>query len=782
MIQGQLKDWLFGTLRRQLSVGMALVVAVTMVLFILDTMRVQEAQVMKQQSAQATALAESVATSAAIWVAARDYAGLQEIVDSLKSYPDLRHAIVLDMQGKILAHSDISRRGLYLDDLPSEATAKTLQRSQQLVDVASPIMLEKTPIGWLRIGLGDGNLQAELAQIGRNGMLYALLAVSLSGLFALLAGRYLTRRLDVIQRVADTVQAGDNSLRVNLAGNDEASHLGRAVNAMLDALAQRETDLRNSEIRHTTILDNVSAYIYLKDTNGRYLYANRQVRELFRCSLEALIGQDDSRFFSAASFRQLQLNDARVLTQGETIHLEENNIDSWNGDLHTYWTVKLPLRNEASGEIYALCGISTDITERKQAELQLSHHKDELEHEVRLRTLDLLQARDTAEAANRAKSAFLANMSHELRTPMNAIMGMTGILLRHAEDDRLREQLGKIDQASKHLLSVINDILDLSKIEAERMELAQIAFRLGEVIENVTSLLGSRARDKQLELLVDRPAELDHLALLGDPLRLGQILLNLVGNAIKFTEQGSVTLRIRRQETKDNSLMLRFEVSDTGIGIAPEAQRRLFTAFEQADNSMTRKYGGTGLGLAISKRLIRLMGGEIGVDSEVGRGSTFWFTIRTRENRQPAAMPENPGASAGYPTPLLEHAGARVLLVEDEPINREVSLALLEEVKLSVDLAEDGLQAIALAEKNAYDLILMDVQMPHLNGLDATQQIRQLPGHANTPILAMTANAFDEDRRACLDAGMNDHIGKPIAPETLFAALARWLPKHKRPT
>ena len=775
MIRDRLRHWLAGTLRRQLSVGMGLVVGVTMLLFVYDTTRQQEKLLMEQQSLQAIALTESVGKSAAIWVAARDYAGLQEIVDGLGSYPDLRHAIVLDMQGKILAHSDKSRRGLYLDDLPNESATRILQRTRRIVDAASPIRLENAQIGWLRIGLGDGLIKSELARIQRNGMLYALLAVVLSISFALVAGRYLTRRLDAIQQVADAVEAGDNSLRVQLAGEDEASHLGHAVNAMLDALARRETELRNSEARHATILDNVSAYIYLKDVDGRYLYANRPVRELFRATLAEIIGQDDSRFFDANTFRQLQANDARVLKYGETIHLEENNVDVHSPRKGTYWTVKLPLRDD-SGKIYALCGISTDITERKQAELVLAHHKDELEHEVRLRTLDLQQARDLAEAANRAKSTFLANMSHELRTPMNAIMGMTGMLLRHVEDDKLRAQLAKIDQASMHLLSVINDILDLSKIEAGRMELAESPFQLGEVIENVTSLIGNRALDKGLELIIDRSPELDRLNLLGDPVRLGQILLNFTGNAIKFTEHGSVTLRIRRQHDNDATIRLRFEVIDTGIGIAPEAKCRLFTAFEQADNSMTRKYGGTGLGLAISKRLIGLMHGDVGVDSEPGRGSTFWFTVRLRENRQ--AVPAPTGDSSTPPEQDIRcaHAGTRVLLVEDEPINREVSLALLEEVMLAADVAEDGQQALEMASRQHYALILMDVQMPRLNGLDATRAIRRLPGYADTPILAMTANAFDEDRRDCLAAGMNDHIGKPIAPERLFAALQRWLP------
>jgi CheY-like chemotaxis protein/nitrogen-specific signal transduction histidine kinase len=390
----------------------------------------------------------------------------------------------------------------------------------------------------------------------------------------------------------------------------------------------------------------------------------------------------------------------------------------------------------------------------------------------------LEKARDQAEAASRAKSTFLANMSHELRTPMNAIMGMTSLALRHAEDPKLQDQLQKIDSASKHLLHVINDILDISKIEAERLTLEHADFRLGEVLENLMSLVGHKASEKGLKLNIDLPAGLPARMFNGDPLRLGQILLNLAGNALKFTPGGSITLRARIVVDNADDLLLRWEVQDTGIGISTEDQQRLFTAFEQADGSMTRRYGGTGLGLAISKRLAQMMGGEIGVESEPGRGSTFWFTVRLRKAASAATVPPpSPGASRRAPDERLldAHAGARILLAEDEPVNQEVSRGLLEDAGLSVDLAADGSEAVALASRNRYDLILMDMQMPNLNGVDATQAIRRDSLNTATPILAMTANAFEEDRQTCLAAGMNDFVAKPVEPDHLYEALLRWL-------
>lgn len=431
------------------------------------------------------------------------------------------------------------------------------------------------------------------------------------------------------------------------------------------------------------------------------------------------------------------------------------------------------------GLIEDYASLACVAVERGQAEAALENYRTQLERKVEERTAALSIAKEAAEAANRAKTAFLANMSHELRTPMNAIMGMTDLALRRASDERQRDQLTKVVQASSHLLGVINDILDISKIEADRLLLENTAFRLGTVFDNLRPLVEGQAADKGLQFAIDLSPELADLSLAGDPLRLGQILLNLTANAIKFTAVGRVDVAVARLVDDANRVSLRFTIRDTGIGIAPADLARLFNAFQQADSSTTRRYGGTGLGLAISRSLARMMGGDITVDSRPGVGSVFILTVTLDKAATPASEGV-PRSRRQVAEAMLRArcAGRRILLVEDEPINREVARELLQMAGLLVDLAEDGGQAVAKVREGAYDLILMDMLMPNMNGIEATRAIRALPGGADVPILAMTANAFSEDRQHCFEAGMNDHISKPVKPERLFEAILQWLSPH----
>lgn len=427
---------------------------------------------------------------------------------------------------------------------------------------------------------------------------------------------------------------------------------------------------------------------------------------------------------------------------------------------------------DASGTATRMIGTHTDITDRKRAELELMQHRDHLEDLVRSRTAELAAARDVAEAANRAKSVFLANMSHELRTPMNGIMGMTNLALRRATDPAQIAHLHKSLGASQHLMDVINNILDLSKIEAERLQLERQEFSLSVLIDQTLALQETTAEAKGLALSAQFDPALPR-RLAGDATRLRQVLLNFLSNAIKFSDRGRIVVHASAVEQDADSVLLRLEVSDQGIGITPEQQVRLFRAFSQADDSTTRKYGGTGLGLIISKRIAQLMDGDVGVSSVPGQGSRFWATARLGKLQGEA------DATTGGDDPLLElrreFAGHRILIAEDEPLSREVAAFLVESAGLVPLLAENGAEAVDLALSGECSVVMMDVQMPLMNGLDATRALRAMAATAALPIIAMTANAFEEDKEDCLRAGMNDHIGKPVTPDIFHRVLLAWL-------
>lgn len=529
-----------------------------------------------------------------------------------------------------------------------------------------------------------------------------------------------------------------------------------------------EQALRESERRINLFIEHAPAALAMFDRDMRYLAVSRRWRDDYGLP-EDIVGKSHYAVFPGLPDRWIQAHArglrGEVMCQNEDFLLREDGTAQW-----LRWEIR-PWRTDG-GAIGGIVIFTEDITELREANKQILKLNADLEQRVAERTAELTEARAKAEAANAAKSAFLANMSHEIRTPLNAILGSTRLLLMDATKTKDADRLTNIDHAGQHLLSIINDILDLSKIEAGRLHLEERDFDAGLILAEVASMIGGAAKLKNIQVVMDTDGMPPRL--FGDDTRIRQALLNYANNAVKFTDCGHVVLRVLVLEETGEDILARFEVQDTGVGVSSEILPKLFRPFEQGDLSTTRKYGGTGLGLAITQRLANLMGGDAGADSKLGSGSTFWFTARLKKGKPEAVSTTRKELRSTAAGALRR--GAVILLVEDNAINRQVAIEMLRALDLRVEAVEDGSQALERAQAADYDLILMDLQMPNLGGVEAARRLRDLPDWKDKPIVAMTANIFEGDRRACAEAGMNDFVAKPVDPDELYRVLSRWLP------
>ncbi|HUO95766.1 MAG TPA: response regulator [Steroidobacteraceae bacterium] len=596
------------------------------------------------------------------------------------------------------------------------------------------------------------------------------------GLFAVVSVK---RQVDSVVASFKDIASGDGDLdrRIPVTTRDEMGQLVTGFNTFVAKLQAtvNERAVAEQELHKLGMaIAQSPSSVVITGVTGEIEYVNAafvaatgyQRDDVIGRNMMALTGQDTPRETLAELAAAIASGSA---WQGEIVTRERN------GGTHIDLTYVSPIR-QPDGRIIHYLHIQRDVTESKRTAAELQRHRHHLEEMVAERTAELERARDSAESANRAKSAFLANMSHEMRTPLTAIIGFSQLLERSSREPREQDRLRKIANAGTHLLAIINDVLDISKIEAGKLALDDGDVSLAAIFDQVRSLIGEKAAAKGLAVEVDLDPALP-ATLRGDAVRLTQIVLNYASNAVKFTEHGFVALRARSVADDDSGVLVRLEVEDSGSGVPAEQQARLFEPFVQGDASTTRRYGGSGLGLAISRRLARLMGGDVGVTSEPGRGSCFWLTARLQRSLAPAPSAEGRSRSSSARLRLAtRHAGARVLLVEDHPVNREVASEMLTGLGLRIDVACDGLEAVRMTAAVDYDLVLMDVQMPNMDGIAATQQIRARPQGWRGAIIALTANAYAEDRARCIAAGMNDHLRKPIDQEALYETLLRWMP------
>ncbi|MGY2047663.1 PAS domain S-box protein [Methylobacterium sp. JK268] len=530
--------------------------------------------------------------------------------------------------------------------------------------------------------------------------------------------------------------------------------------ASRDVTARRAADdaLRESEARHRLLAERTGDIIARADLNGRLRYLSPAVERVIGHSADHLLGGSALAHVHPDDRPMVVRRYGALVAAGPGARAKfEYRVRHRAG--HDVWLEVNPtvLYDEASSVPLGFVDVARDVTSRKAVDAELAAAREQAE-----------AARIQAEQASQAKTDFLASMSHEIRTPLSSVIGYTEMLLDDADlTGRHRLQASRIRSAGAALLTVVDDILDFSKIEAGQVDLDLVPFALDGLIENAVAIVRQLADRKGLQIRVDLDPALPR-TLIGDQNRLRQILLNFLNNALKFTRRGRVVLTVERAGEAVSGWPIRVSVTDTGIGIAPEQQARLFKRFSQVDGSIRREFGGTGLGLAISKTLVELMGGTVGVRSSPGEGSTFWFEVVLPEAR------EAPPAAAA--TPLTAMRPARILLVEDLVVNQDLARAVLEKAGHSVDVANDGLEAIAAVQAASYDLVLMDVQMPGMDGVTATRHIRALsPPVSRIPIIAMTANVLPTQVSEFRAAGMNDHLGKPFRREELHALIERWI-------
>ncbi|MBF0264500.1 MAG: response regulator [Gammaproteobacteria bacterium] len=608
----------------------------------------------------------------------------------------------------------------------------------------------------------------EAIEKSRNEILFLTLAMLL--LVSLAINIFLRKKLLLplshLCKLMQKVILGDFEKPIQVKGHDEISELTRYFSLMQQSLCSQMSNLRNTEKRLKDIINNGSSVIFVKDLSGKYLLMNEHYERTFKISSKECMGKTDFEIFPANVAQKLRENDLECLQTGTIIEFEESL--PLDDGIHIYMSHKFPLKDE-NNKVYGVCGISSDITEHKNLNKELQIHRHNLESLVEERTRELEIAKFNAEQANRAKSDFLAIMSHELRTPLNGIIGLSQILEQQKFDPKLSDIVSKLSGSSLLLKQLINDVLDLSKIESNKFELSPGPFNIINSIEEVLYILSFRFNKKSILLSKEFDKSLPKVVI-GDEQRFKQIFLNIVGNALKFTDEGEISITIKPVRKLEQSILVGFIIKDTGIGISEENQQKIFNRFTQADSSVSRQFGGTGLGLSICQQLVKLMGGSITLESHLGKGSTFYYTL--------AFDTTTDSDTKNQPNHLsYQKTDGHVLIVDDDETNRFIAHNTLTELGFKVTLADSGERALKLIETMKFDIILMDIHMPGLNGWETTKQIRQSdkPEISSIPIIGFTADVLKHSHEKCNKAGMNNIISKPYTANELKSTILQQL-------
>jgi signal transduction histidine kinase/CheY-like chemotaxis protein len=674
------------SIRNQLILGTAGILTLLISVFSYFTIHNHSDFLHKEAMAETQDRSLMLAVNSQVWVMANDYVGLEEVISNFEIYKDLIYAAVINMDGKVIAHTDKERIGQYVSDkarvnylkhllaqkhqLSDRATI--ISQNEHHIDLARPIRHNNHYIGWVELRTDQTQRQESISATIRNSLLFTFGALLIGLLVSFLTAKSLT---DPLYRLIDTmkrIRKGDKDAMADENGVAEVGQLSHEFNLMLSTLKQNEEELQRTQ----------------------------------------------------KNLRQ-------------------------------------------------------DIRQRVKVEKEIRDLNDNLETIVQDRTKALEEEKEKAEASNRAKSAFLANMSHELRTPLNAILGFSTLMTQSSDiPETEKDNLKIINHSGEHLLQLVNDVLDMSKIEAGHVRLDAEDFDLGELIRNITDMMRIRASEKGLQLLVDQTSKFPRI-IHGDAPKLRQILINLLSNAIKFTNQGGITLRLDTLEDDDCNLVLKFEVEDSGTGIEQKDIERIFMPFEQLANATSQK--GTGLGLAITRQFVNMMGGDIHVQSKPNMGSIFSFSIQVKHATTDIDLVNHQGQDGKTVISLADGEPEwRILVVEDQLENQLLIQKILKQIGFQVKIAENGARGIELFQTWQPHFIWMDRRMPVMDGLTATRKIRQLPGGDQVKIVALTASVFKDQRDEVMEAGSDDFVRKPYRPEELYDCMARHLPLHYR--